>query len=80
MCRIRSIRDTAKFFKEMDPETEITEYTIRKMISEGTIRAVKTGGKYLINIDLLLELLGGSGSFTGSAKIDAIGSPVVINK
>ena len=25
MCRIRSIRETAKIFKEMDPQTEITE-------------------------------------------------------
>ena len=61
MCRIRSIRETAKYFKEMDPETEITEYTLRQMIAEGTIPAVKTGVKFLINLDLVLERFGSTG-------------------
>lgn len=58
MCRMRSIRDTAKYFRENDPDTEITEFTLRKMISEGTIPAVKTGNKYLINLDAVLERFG----------------------
>lgn len=56
MCRMRSIRDTARIFKEMDPHTEMTESTIRTMISEGTIPVFKTGNKFLINIDTLLEM------------------------
>lgn len=56
MCRMRSIIETAKFFREMDENTQITEYTLRKMIAEGTIPAIKTGAKYLINLDILLEL------------------------
>lgn len=43
--RIRSIRDTEKMFKEMDPNTEITEYTLRKMIAEGIIPVLKTEKK-----------------------------------
>lgn len=58
MCRMRSIHDTAEYFKKLDPETEMTEPTIRKMISEGTIPVVKTGVKYLVNLDSLLSLLG----------------------
>ena len=58
MCRMRSIRDVAKYFKELDPETEITEHTIRKMIAEGTIPAVKTGVKFLVNLDVLLDMFG----------------------
>lgn len=54
--RIRSIRDTAKMFKEMDPKTEITESTLRTMIAEGTIPVLKTGNKYLINVDLLIKM------------------------
>jgi excisionase family DNA binding protein len=46
-------------FKEMDPETEITEYTLRKMISEGTIPYIKTGNKFLINVDLLIKMFYG---------------------
>lgn len=53
--RIRSIRDTEKMFKEMDPNTEITEYTLRKMIAEGIIPVLKTEKKYLINVDLLIK-------------------------
>ena len=60
MCRIRSIRDAAKLFREMDPNTEITEATIRKMIAEGTIPAQKTGSKYLVNVDLILDMFGGA--------------------
>ena len=54
--RIRSIRETAKMFKEMDPNTEITENTLRKMIAEGTIPVLKTGNKFLINVDLLIKM------------------------
>ena len=54
--RIRSIRETAKFFKKMDPETQLTENTIRIMVSNGVIPAFKTGKKYLINVDLLIKM------------------------
>lgn len=56
MCRMRSIRDTAKMFKKMDPNTEITESTLRTMIAEGSIPVFKTGTKYLINVDHLLDM------------------------
>lgn len=58
MCRMRSIRETAEYFREMDPETQITEKTLRNMIAEGTIPVVKTGVKALINLDLLLDMFG----------------------
>lgn len=77
MCRVRSIREVAKYFHDMDPDTQLTEWTIRNMISEGTIPAVKSGGKYLINLDLLLQMLGGM--LTGSDKIQPV-APLTINK
>jgi excisionase family DNA binding protein len=55
---MRTIRDTAKWFKDHDPETEITEFAIRQMIKEGTIPAVKTGNKFLVNLDAVLERFG----------------------
>ena len=58
MCRMRSVRETARYFKELDPDTQITEHTIRKLIADGTIPALKTGVKYLINLDLMLEMFG----------------------
>lgn len=78
MPRIRSIKETAKIFKEMDANTELTESTIRKMISEGTIPALKTGTKYLINVDLLLDMFGKP--VNGSAKLHAKSNDFVINK
>lgn len=57
-CRMRTIKDTAKFFKEMDSDTEITEFALRHMIKNGTIPTVKTGNKYLINLDVLLKIFG----------------------
>lgn len=56
MCRVRTIRETANIIKEMDPDTQLTEKTIRKMVSEGTIPSLKTGNKYLINVDKLIEM------------------------
>lgn len=78
MCRMRSIRETAEFFREMDPDTQITEKTLRLMISEGTIPAVKTGVKYLLNIDLILDMFG-SISAVGSGKLNQC-SNIVIEK
>lgn len=79
MCRMRSIRETAEIFREMDPETQITEKTLRIMIAEGTIPVVKTGVKYLINVDLLLEMFGTS-PVNGMAKINTAAIGPVINK
>ena len=78
MCRIRSIRETAKIFKEMDPETEITETTLRKMIATGVIPAFKTGNKFLINVDLLMEMF--EGAPDGSIKLLSNTNRFVIEK
>lgn len=79
MCRMRSIRETARIFKEMDPNTQITEKTLRIMIAEGTIPVVKTGVKYLINVDVLLEMFGATPK-NGTVKIGASVVNPVINK
>ena len=79
MCRMRSIRETARIFKEMDPNTQITEKTLRIMIAEGTIPVVKTGVKYLINIDVLLEMFGAF-PVNGVAKIGANSVNPIIDK
>lgn len=78
MCRMRSIRETAQFFKEMDPGTQITEKTLRNMIADGTIPAVKTGVKYLLNVDLLLTMFGNPSD--GLAKLNARSHEFIVNK
>lgn len=78
MPRMRSIRDTARLFKEMDPDTEITECTLRKMIAQGSIPAFKTGTKYLINVDQLVEMFGAPSN--GLCKISGSGDMLAIEK
>lgn len=56
MCKIRSIKQTADYFRQLDPETQITEYTIRKLIADGTIPSIKTGNKHLVNLDQVQSL------------------------
>lgn len=58
MCRLRSVRETAQIFKDMDPQTQLTERTIRALIAQGQIPVVSVGRKYLINVDTVLELFG----------------------
>ena len=49
------------------------------MIAEGTIPVVKTGVKFLINVDLLLDMFGASPE-NGTVKIGAGAVNPVINK
>lgn len=56
MCKIRSIKQVAEYFRQLDPETQITEYTLRKLIADGTIPSIKTGNKHLVNLDQVLSL------------------------
>ena len=58
MCKIRSIRQAADYFKEHDPDTQITEYTLRKLVLSGAIPSVKSGNKNLVNLDQILEIFG----------------------
>ena len=52
---MRSINETARIFKELDQGTQITEKTLRTMIRNDSIPYVKTGAKYLLNVDLLMK-------------------------
>jgi hypothetical protein len=40
-----------------DPETEITEFFIRKMCNQGQVKYYKSGNKSLVNYDSLIEFL-----------------------
>ncbi|NLN03859.1 MAG: helix-turn-helix domain-containing protein [Clostridiaceae bacterium] len=53
--RIRTIRETAKILKEMDPETRITENTLRKLITEGNLPHRTVGKTYLLDVDTIID-------------------------
>lgn len=55
--RMRTIKEAAAELREIDPNTAVTPYCIRRLVLEGAIPHVKTGNKRLINFDKLLEYL-----------------------
>lgn len=58
MCklpRLRTISRAYEHLKEQDPETDITEPLLRRLVSEGEIPCVYQGKKALVNIDTLVD-------------------------
>lgn len=45
--RLRGIHKLFLMLKELDPESDITEYCIRKLVYEGYIPSIETGNKRL---------------------------------
>jgi len=57
--RIRTIRAAAEFFKAQDPETCLTETTIRTLVRSGKVASTKIGNRHLISIEALEAYLQG---------------------
>lgn len=58
--RIPRMRTAAKIvaeIKALDPDTEVTEFHIRKLAKDGTVPVVWAGRKALINLDDILDLM-----------------------
>ena len=55
MIRYRTIKGAVQELKAEDPNTEITEYLLRKLVVSGEIPSLKSGNKYIINVDELLD-------------------------
>ena len=45
--------------KEKDPDTDITEYLIRKLAQQERINLIQTGDKMLVDVDSIEALLNG---------------------
>ncbi|MCQ4638002.1 DNA-binding protein [Anaerovorax odorimutans] len=64
MQRIRTIDQAYDEIKQKDPDTAISRYLVRQMIKQGMVPSIKTGNKYLVDVDVLEqrieELTGGS--------------------
>lgn len=58
--RMRTVADAVKELKALDENTAVTEYYVRSLAVTGAIPRVKSGKKYLINLDSLIEHLSGS--------------------
>ena len=55
--RMRTAAKIVAELKALDPDTEVTEFHIRKLAKEGTIPVVWAGRKALINLEDVLELM-----------------------
>lgn len=54
--RVRTIGETAKFIKEQDPGSAITENCLRQWCIDGVIPCAKAGTKYLVNLDAVVGM------------------------
>lgn len=57
-ARMRSIPQALEDIKQLDPETAISLYSIRKLCKDGVISHRKIGKKILVNYDELLAYWG----------------------
>ncbi len=53
--KVRSIQSCAAEIKAGDPNTSISEYSIRAAIRDGSLRFKKSGTKYLVTMEDVLE-------------------------
>lgn len=59
MQKIRTIRKAAAEIRKQDPDTAITEYFIRQLVSTGEIPSIKSNSKSMINMQDLYNYIGG---------------------
>lgn len=58
MCKLPRLRTISRAYahlKEQDPETDITEQLLRRLVADGEIPCVYQGRKALIDIDTLVD-------------------------
>lgn len=57
LLKLRTINETVKQIKELDPATSVTYNFIRKLCKDNKIKYIKCGNKILINYDDLMNFL-----------------------
>ncbi|MCL2630669.1 MAG: DNA-binding protein [Firmicutes bacterium] len=62
VARMRGIRETVAYLKDIDPNTAITYGFIRRMCESGELSYILAGRKILINLDELLARFGKGGT------------------
>lgn len=56
---IRTIKGALEEIKARDPKSEITMYAIRRMIKNNEIPFIRSGKKYLLNVEKLIDYING---------------------
>ena len=60
MLHTRTIKEAAAHYKELDPDTALTETGIRMLLRTKQVPSVKIGKKYLVTLEALDQFLSGS--------------------
>ncbi len=55
--KLRSVQKLYQMLKELDPDTDATEYLVRKTVYEGEIPTIESGNKRLANFEDLCAYL-----------------------
>lgn len=63
MARIRTIEKAFDEIRKIDPNTCITKHFIRNLILEGALPYRKTGNRYLIDLDSLINYVKGESAY-----------------
>lgn len=59
MDKVRTIKGAIRDIKNQDPESPLTVSVLRRWILSGELPVIKTGNKYLINMEVLARFLEG---------------------
>lgn len=56
---VRTIKGVVDELRKDDPDTSVTEYAIRSWIKSGALPSVKSGNKYLLDMEVVRKFLAG---------------------
>ena len=59
ITRLRTMKTAYEEIKKMDPGTAITEWAIRRAVTEGYIPSRRVGNKYVFDLDSLIDYFEG---------------------
>jgi len=57
--RIRTIKSAWEELLRMDPESAISQNYIRILVTNGVVPSLRSGSKYLVDLDKLMQYLNG---------------------
>lgn len=57
---VRTIKGALEEIKSRDPKSEITEYAIRRIVKENKVPYIRSGKKFLLNVETLIDYISGN--------------------
>ena len=70
MLHTRTIKEAAAHYREMDPDTALTETAIRMLLRTGQVPSIRIGKKYLVTLEALDAFLTGTESSEKSSNMN----------